>query len=351
MRGKEDRYLRYCEDTGTHYEPSRKEYLSVLMKMDDIYIPSDLVGRTLTTTQSKALMKFYGFVETDQMLTAGFNGYSKAQWSGNQKRTKNNAGTRADLKTKDLTPEEVRTVRDKLEPVYQVFYSLVAYSGARSEHLYQYLSNQKRTVEEINGIIRADVRDTAAGKKKEAYLYFPKEMKNALLAYTNPATLSTIQDKIKVHSPKDRPVNLSSLRKWNFNILLDHMDRVYANAIQGRAAAGVDARHYMDVAGKAAQHYPDAVPELLQGLPVPDWMQEGKWDMPKSSHYIPDPKNAANHKHITDRKRSAIINKLKKGVPVKTIAKQLHTGPVTIRNIRNELGLKDNGNFLAGHAA
>ena len=62
---KEKRFSDYCKDTGTSGDVTRKAYFKALSKLDHILIPSDLIGLTLTKTESRALHKFYNFVGCD----------------------------------------------------------------------------------------------------------------------------------------------------------------------------------------------------------------------------------------------------------------------------------------------
>jgi len=115
---------------------------------------------------------------------------------------------------------------------------------------------------------------------------------------------------------------------------MDHMDRVYANAIQGRAADGVDAAHYMDTAGKAAKHYPDALPDLRKGIPVPEWMEMGDIPAPTKKQNLPN-KGATGLDRVGEKKRNEIIKMLEMGMNTKQIALTLHTSKLTVRNIRD----------------
>jgi len=99
-------------------------------------------------------------------------------------------------------------------------------------------------------------------------------------------------------------MNESSLRKWNFNILLDHMDGLYANAVLGRAAEGVDAAHYFDDAGKAAKWDPSALTDMSKGSPIPDWINEGVWDIQVKKMGVCKGGGRANHEStMLNRKR------------------------------------------------
>ena len=335
MEDKRDRFLSFCLDTRTGDKGTREGYYTALSGMTDTYVPNDLVGKTLTKTQIRGLSKFYRFIDEDILYKDGFNGYTQKQWRGNQQRTKNNYGSRVGQKTKDLDPEEVRTARDCLNPAVQVFYTLTGYSGGRFGHLYSWLESKDKKIEHINGIIRADVRDLSAGTKNEAYFYFPKELEMAILTYQHPYSLDYMGKLIGKAGVEGRPVNESSLRKWNFNILLDHMDRLYANAVQGRAAEGVDAAHYFDDAGKAAKWYPSALTDLSKGLPIPDWMKEGVWDMPMKKTGVS--KGGKGKSRIDDAKQKEIHALLKKGHSEREIAKTLKCGRATVQKIKKEL--------------
>ncbi len=286
MKDRKEDFLQFCQDTGTGDRQTREGYYNGLMKLDDAYVPQDLPGRKITDPQRKGLLKFYRYF-TESLLMEKFNGYTAEQFKGNAKRAKQEEGTRSHLKTKDLTPDEVREARDRLDnPALQVFYTLTGYSGARMKHLYEMFAAREKgenlKIEHINGIIRVDVRSISAGTKNEAYFYFPTEMEKAIRTYRNPYGIDYIGKQIAKSGTSDRPVNESSLRKWSVNILLDHMDKDFANAIQGRAPQGVGAQHYFDLAGKAAKYYPEVLSELQKGLPIPDWMKKGAWDTPVS---------------------------------------------------------------------
>jgi len=95
----------------------------------------------------------------------------------------------------------------------------------------------------------------------------------------------------KVTELVKRPVNLSSLRKYNFRMLMEraHVNREIANAMQGRNVMGVDAGHYIKLADTSVPPiYPSIANILLSELPIPEWMQnyEGNAARRKPDNYI-----------------------------------------------------------------
>ena len=162
MKGKEAQFDSYCLHTkpATKKEAVRKGYIRALSVMDEVYTPQDVANLGLTTkTNIRALAKFYSFIET-KYYAEGFNGYSDAQWRGNQKETSYAVGSRAGSKTKDLSNDEILDGYNKLEKDEAKFvYALTVYSGARSAHLARFLRSPDKKIEKLpNGIIRGIVR-------------------------------------------------------------------------------------------------------------------------------------------------------------------------------------------------
>jgi intergrase/recombinase len=273
-----DRFLEYAIRTGTKDERTRRGYLNSLRSLQAIRIPTDLsdykemYGKNITDPQRKGLLKFFNFLR-DKELRTEWNGYDISLFRGNLKIAESgeaNMGSRL----KDLSSAEIRAAREKLPESVQVYYSLLAYSGARHSHLYKALE-KKRPVERVGNAIRIDVRDLSGGTKREAYFYFPVEMEAALSRYTHPYGEDRLQKVIAASGTKERPVNVASLRKWNYNQMRtgDHViDATAADHIQGRAAKTVGDKHYADLDKIAAEGYNVIVPKLLKGLPVPGRM-------------------------------------------------------------------------------
>ena len=268
MQDKREKFLTFCLNTkpATTDKGTREGYYNKLVGMTDIYTPEDVAKLgTTTKTVLRALSKFHAFVET-KYYQEGFNGFSRAQWKGNQKEARYAEGSRAGTKTKDLSPEEVRAGYDRLPDEDARFvYLLTACSGARASHLYKWLSSKDRKIEKLhNGIIRADVRALSSGTKEEVYFYFPAELLKEISEFKPKHKLNWYEHTIQRAGTADRKINLASLRKWNFNLLLDDVPEITANAIQGRAARGIDAKHYFDAAGAGAKHYPKTAKRLRE---------------------------------------------------------------------------------------
>lgn len=268
MADKEEKFLNFCLHTrpATTHKQTREGYYRALAGMTGIYTPEDVAALgTTTKTVLRALSKFHAFVTTKYGFD-GFNGYSLAQWKGNQKEASYAVGSRGRFKTKNLTDEEIRAGLNSIaDKEARMFYLLCVCSGSRPAHLYKWLKSSDRKIERLPGkIIRADVRDTSAGTKEEVYFYFPEEMEQRIARFRPRRAVSTLE-KLCQCGTTERPINLSSIRKWHFNMCLDNMPQITANAIQGRAMRGIDEIHYFDAAGSGAKYYP-AIAEHIRTM-------------------------------------------------------------------------------------
>ena len=313
------KFLEYAAKTGTKDDRTRRGYLNSLRSLQPIKIPTDLsdykemYGKNITDPQRKGLLKFFNFLR-DKELRMEWNGYDISLFRGNLKIAESgeaNMGSRL----KDLTSAEVQAARERLPEPVQVYYSLLAYSGARHSHLYKALEKQ-RPVERVGNAIRIDVRDLSGGTKREAFFYFPAELEGALSRYTHPYGEDHLQKVIAASGTEERPVNVASLRKWNYNLMRtgDHViDATAADHIQGRSPKSVGDRHYADLDKIAAEGYDTIVPKLLKGLPVPGWME----------NYAPI---GAGNPISKDGKGNLIAGKNKKPMDERELDRMLRTG-------------------------
>ncbi|WP_067047558.1 integrase [Methanofollis ethanolicus] len=274
------RFLEYAAKTRTKDDKTRRGYLNGLRSLQPIKIPTDLsdykemYGTNITDPQRKGLQKFFNFLR-DKELRTEWNGYDLSLFWGNLKIAEKGEANMSS-RLKDLTSAEVQAAREGLPEPVQVYYSLLAYSGARHSHLYKALE-QSRSIERVGNAIRIDVKDLSGGTKNEAYFYFPAEMEKALSQYSHSHSGSHLQKLIAASGTEGRPVNVASLRKWNYNLMRTGdpvIDATAADHIQGRSPKSVGDRHYADLDKIAAEGYNAIVPKLLQDLPVPDWMTD-----------------------------------------------------------------------------
>lgn len=275
-----DEYLSYARKTGTGEDKTLRGYLNGLRKMYPITCPNDLSdylevhGKNITDTQRKALGKFWGFVQTRKGKTS-INGYPIALYQANLKIAEKGE-SKMSGRLKDLTAEEVSAARDRLPDDVQIYYSLLAYSGARHSHLYKALETP-RAVERVGKAVRIDVHDLSSGTKNEAYFYFPAEMEKALKSYRHAYGYDYLQKAIATSGTDTRPVNVAGLRKWSYNMMLTGditINETAADHIQGRSPKSVGAAHYANLDKIASEGYNTLVPKILEALPVPDWMQD-----------------------------------------------------------------------------
>ena len=276
-----DEYLSYARKTGTGEDKTLRGYLNGLRKMYPVTCPNDLSdyqdvhGKNITDTQRKALGKFWGFVQTRKGKTS-INGYPITLYQANLKIAEKGE-SKMSGRLKDLTAEEVSAARDRLPDDVQIYYSLLAYSGARHSHLYKALETP-RTVERVGKVVRIDVHDLSSGTKNEAYFYFPAEMEKALKTYRHAYGYDYLQKAIATSGTDTRPVNVAGLRKWSYNMMLTGdvtINETAADHIQGRSPKSVGAAHYANLDKIASEGYNNLVPKFLDALPVPDWMHDG----------------------------------------------------------------------------
>ena len=276
-----DEYLSYARKTGTGDDKTLRGYLNGLRKMQPVTYPNDLSdyqdvhGKNITDTQRKALGKFWGFVQTRKGKTS-INGYPIALYQANLKIAEKGE-SKMTGRLKDLTAEEVSTARDRRPDDVQIYYSLLAYSGARHSHLYKALETP-RTVERVGKAVRIDVHDLSSGTKNEAYFYFPAEMEKALKTYRHAYGYDYLQKAMATSGTDTRPVNVAGLRKWSYNMMLTGdvtINETAADHIQGRSPKSVGAAHYANLDKIASEGYNTLVSKFLEALPVPDWIHDG----------------------------------------------------------------------------
>jgi len=270
-------------------------YVNRIKEFDWLYTPDDVLSHTVNKGQKDALNAFLNYY--DGAMGKNFNGYEKSQFTKTAGKVQTGKGTRAHQKTTNLEFDELIQTRDKLSRPLQVIFTIGAYTGCRLEQISRLYDNVLNgidlDIDDYGKFFRVDARGVSAGGKRASYYYFPAEMKNAVLNYRNCYHPDTISDKVseagkdnfgidKHGKPVPRPVNYSSLRKFNTLLLrAAGVEKDVTNALQGRAPNGVDEEHYLELADDLGrQQYPLVIPSLLEGLPIPEWMQNYKGNDP-----------------------------------------------------------------------
>ena len=289
------RYLEYAERTGVSDEKTRNGYLNGLRSLQPVRTPTDLseyqemYGTNITDPQRKGLLKFFRFIKTKE-LRKEWNGYEIGSYLDNLKIAETGAAKKGS-RLKDITDAEIRAARERLAgESTQVYFSLMAYSGARHNHLYQALE-KKRPIERVgDNAIRINVKDLSIGKKFEAHFYFPAEMEAALSRYTHQYSVGHLQKLIAASGTAERPVNAATLRKWHYNKMRAGgdpiIDATAADHIQGRVPKSTGDKEYANLDQIAAERYPVIVPKLKKALPL----IEKETPAPKKEKPNPAPK-------------------------------------------------------------
>ena len=337
--GKE--YLAYATKTHVGSARTRQDYLNSLRNLQPVRRPVDLAdylslyGTNLTDKQRKGLGKLWGFLRVRKNITS-INGFPIANYEENltiAERGKSNMTGRL----KDLTAEEIRTARDTLPRDIQIYYSLMAYSGARHSQLIKAF-RKPRPVEIIGDIARVDVHDLSEGTKYAYWYYFPVELAPVIKDYTCKYGYDALQKVIAASGTNDRPVNVASLRKWNYNMLISNgepkIESLPADFIQGRSQKQVGGGGYADPDSNSREGYLKVVSKFRKMLPVPDWMKEGVWDIPQKKHRVSN--GGKGKSRIDATKQKEIIDLLKKGSSDREIARILKCGRATVQKIKKE---------------
>ncbi|WP_338095021.1 integrase [Methanorbis furvi] len=310
--------------------------------MDWLYVPEDVIMRgSMNASEKNALNAFLNYF--DGVGTKNFNGYEKAQFTKTAAKVQTGKGSRKDQKTTNLEFDELITTRDKLSHPLQVVFMIAAYSGGRLEQINRLYDKVEEgndlRIDDFGDFFRVDVRHVSAGGKRASYYYFPAEMKNAVLNYRNVNAPDTISKRVsdagrdnyrEEHGKQvHRPVNVSSLRKFNTLLLRKAgIDKDVTNALQGRAPDGVDEVHYLELADDMGrEQYPRVIPLLREGLPVPDWMRSYAGNKP----YIP-----ATGKSFDEKK---LMKMLKAGATNSEIRKEMGLHPDKITKFVKENGI------------
>ena len=330
----------YARKTGTG-EKTLKGYVTSLQRLQPISCPNDLsdyldlYGVNITEPQRKALGKFWGFLQIRKGKTS-INGYPIALYIANLKIAEKGASRMANRR-KDITSEEIASARARLPEAVQVYFSLLAYSGARHSQLFKALSTP-RDIERVGNAIRIDVHDLSAGTKNAAYFYFPAEIEPALRAYKHPYAIDKLQKSIGRSGEEGKAVNVANLRKWQYNMLLTGegaITEIAADHIQGRSPKTVGAAHYANLDVLALEGYNSLVPKLLEALPVPEWMTKG--DIPKVKRPPSGSRKGCNE--TPAKRREKIISLYKSGMNQAEVCRKMKAGKNTVRRILKEEGL------------
>lgn len=336
--GKE--YLTYCSKTGMSVGRTASDYLVSIRRLDDVVLPTDLSdykaqhGKNITDKQRKGLLKFFNFLETKKMQS-NYNGYPLVVWRANL-RIAEYGDERKEGRIKDLTSKEINNARDRISnDAVKDYFTLLSYSGARHSHLFEALKDKRREIlHPAPGVICIDVKDLSAGTKNESRFYFPEEMEPVIKAYEHPYSADKIQKVIGASGTEDRPVNVASLRKWNYNMMLTGSKRIEETAadhIQGRSPKTVGARHYADLDKIAAEGYASLVDKFIAAL-VPTEVTL------KTKARTGGRFTGANK--TPPERRQQIIEMYKSGKSITAITKELKAGKQSVINILKEEGLK-----------
>jgi len=272
------KYLEYAEKTGVSDEKTRNGYLNGLRSLQPVRTPTDLseyqeiYGTNITDPQRKGLLKFFRFIKTKELRKV-WNGYDIGSYLDNLKIAETGAAKKGS-RLKDITDAEIRAAYERVSSKSaRVYFTLLAYSGARHNHLYQALE-EKRPLERVgDNAIRINVKDLSIGKKFEAHFYFPVEMAAALSQYTHQYSVSHLQKLIAASGTAERPVNAATIRKWQYNKMRaggePTIDATAADHIQGRVPKSTGDKEYANLDQIAAERYPLIVPKLKKALPIP----------------------------------------------------------------------------------
>ena len=337
-------------------------YLRGLINLNPVLIPTDLsqykqkYGTNITDAQRKGLLKFFKFLETMKLKTE-WNGYPLALFRTNLSIAEYGS-SRMGGRIKDLTNDEIIKAREKIEnKKVQVYFTLLAYSGARHSHLYEALKEQRPIKHYGNGVIGIDVKNLSSGTKNESVFYFPAELENVLRNYKHPVSSDNLAKYIGASGTEDRPVNAASIRKWMYNTMLTGENRIETTAadhIQGRAPKTVGARHYADLDKIAAEGYAVILPKLRKAIPVPEWMQTADISKIIEVEKKPAKKKSSSRreKELKEKekqrlkkikeeqeKEKKVLEMLKDGKSNREIIAAVHMGKNKIKKIADENGI------------
>ncbi len=378
-------------DTETSNPKSKRAYVNRLKEMTWFYTPSDVkdpsVAMTFNKERFNAASRFFEYVKRNLSddESQKFNGYDletfKTSIKAASKEYEENYKEDVGDVTYNPTPEEIREVvgyvgggiPDKsIAARVQIMMYISAYCGARLEQLWRYLKEtppKERRFEffpknsKEKTFFRIDVSNIGEGHKNVMYYYLPIELISAMRTMTvetshdhiGKAVARAGRDNVRVipeldefdcptgrESIEKRPITFKTMRKYNMlQLVLSGVDSQVANAIQGRIATGVDAKHYIKYGDETAvQQYPKFLELMKNKLPVPDWMvdyQNGD-ETPDAvkRESAPAPPSSSKFAAKTDTEKKQIIRTYNETKSLRKTAEILGVSRNTVSNIIKE---------------
>lgn len=267
-------------------------YCKYLSGMYSITKPADITnykvihGKHLNKNQKNALSKIFKFMRFSQGMDE-FNGISIERFTVYLHEAKLNNETRSGRQRR-ISTESLRLCFEKIhhkqhEDFIRKVGKLIYYSGARYEQIIRVLASKHKHIEKDGDICVVDASTAQIGEHKQAIrFYFPVEcydfIKNCKVPTLKHNTAKKTQPKyfyqwiehgLNVHLDNGDLINVSSLRKYNYNVLrLDlKADKNTADMIQSRVTSDIGDKHYLDGDGLCRSVYKDAVKIYRERLP------------------------------------------------------------------------------------
>ena len=267
-------------------------YCKYLSRMFSITKPADITnykvihGKHLNKNQKNALSKIFKFMRFSQGID-DFNGISIERFTVYLHEAKLNNEKRSGRQRR-ISPESLRLCFEKIhhkqhEDFIRKVGKLIYYSGARYEQIIRVLASKQKHIEKDEDICIVDASSAQVGEHKQAIrFYFPVEcydfIKNCKVPTLKHNTEKKTQPKyfyqwiehgLNVHLDNGDLINVSSLRKYNYNVLrLDlKADKNTADMIQSRVTSDIGDKHYLDGDGLCRSVYKEAVKIYRERLP------------------------------------------------------------------------------------
>jgi len=224
-----------------------KDYLNALTKFFDKYTIKTIRDLRKASEElnykknyMKGLRNFINFLVEEEILDEGTATLLKRP-----------------LKIKRGTPRQIFITTEELKGAYnylkekhgesaEVLLKLLIFTGLRLSQVVRLLNSydQKNLVVVNDKVARYPMLSLSRGHKKAFWAYMPTDF--ALTAYGR--------------------VSPSTIRKWQYDVLTDHMSFEIADFIQGRSAQTVGERHYSNLTKKADEAYSKVVDDLKEVL-------------------------------------------------------------------------------------
>jgi len=241
-----------------------KDYLNALTKFFDKYTIRTIRDLRKASEElnykknyMKGLRNFINFLVEEEILDEGTATLLKRP-----------------LKIKRGTPRQVFITTEELKEAYnylkekhgesaEVLLKLLVFTGLRLSQVVRLLNSydQKNLVVVNDKVARYPMLSLSRGHKKAFWAYMPADfalnLRKMDITYYMGQT-RTVYERV---SP-------STIRKWQYDVLTDHMSFEIADFIQGRSAQTVGERHYSNLTKKADEAYSRVVDKLKKVLEV-----------------------------------------------------------------------------------